>query len=79
MRCPNQDFCVNQPSAVLSGGGVLMVAGCVSVVMSVMWLYETFFSFQMTYIHLLFYPKNASRPGLNGSLEKYPYTIWQYM
>ena len=29
VRCPNRVFCVHQPSAVPSGGGVLVVAGCV--------------------------------------------------
>ena len=32
VQCPNRVFCVHQPSAVLSGGGVLVMAGCVSVV-----------------------------------------------
>ena len=31
-RCPNRNFCVHEPSAVPSGGGVLVVSGCVSVV-----------------------------------------------
>ena len=31
-RCPNPVFCVHQPSAVPSAGGVFVVAGCVSVV-----------------------------------------------
>ena len=32
VRCPNRFFVAHQPSAVLSGGGVLVLAGCVSVV-----------------------------------------------
>ena len=32
VRCPNRVFCAHQPSAVPSGGRVLVVAGCVSVV-----------------------------------------------
>ena len=31
-RCPNRGVCVHQPSAVPSGVGVLVVAGCVSAV-----------------------------------------------
>ena len=30
--CPNRGFCAQQPSAVPCGGGVLVVAGVVSVV-----------------------------------------------
>ena len=37
VRCPNRVFCVHQPSVVPSGGGVLVVAGCVSVVCNVRW------------------------------------------
>ena len=32
VRCPNRGFCAHQPSAVPSGDGVFVVAGCVSVV-----------------------------------------------
>ena len=32
VQCSNRVFCVHQPSAVPSGGGILVVAGCVSVV-----------------------------------------------
>ena len=31
VRCPNRIVCVRQPSAVPSGGGVLVVSSCVSV------------------------------------------------
>ena len=37
VRCPNRVFCVHQPSAVPSGGSVLVVAGCVSVVCRWWW------------------------------------------
>ena len=31
VRCPNRVFCVHQPSPVVCGGSVLVVAGCVSL------------------------------------------------
>ena len=37
VRCPNWGFCLHQPSAVPSVGGVLVVAGCVSVVRRWWW------------------------------------------
>ena len=41
VRCPNRGFCARHPSAVPSGGGVFVVAGCVSVVCRWWWCKES--------------------------------------